>query len=475
MEPVNGFDATWLYLETDQTPMHVGALQLFKLPERLESGGFASAITAQIGARLHLVPAFRRRLSYTPLNLDHPVWIEDAGFELKNHIISHQLPRSAGLYDAIALVEAEHAKPLSHAKPLWEIHVLEGMAGGRAALYVKLHHAVTDNDGGQSTLRILCDLAPHPEPMVAGVDDWEGERDPGFLSSVSRVAWNMLETPGRTARALPSIARAALRMGKVAITRTDQFAQLMGPNSLFNAPVSDQRTMSLFDLPLDLAKSLATRGDAGVTDIVLSAAGGAVRRYLLGRDGLPDKAMTALSPYSTRDPNDGTVEDRLSVILVSLATDLEDPLDRLEAIKASVESGRAAFEQDEGAPFAHYSVLGAPAILRGLVGAYGRLELAGKHRPMLGNLVVSNIVGVSKPLYVAGAEMIANWPLAWLLPGQALNIAAQSYRDRLYVTLLGCPDALDNPDELADLFRAELNALDAALPPLKTGKARKVA
>jgi len=474
MEPVNGFDATWLYLETDETPMHVGALQLFKVPDRL-NGGFAAAITAQIASRLHLVPAFRRRLSFTPLNLDHPVWIEDGNFDLQNHIISHEMPRSAGLYDAIALIETEHAKPLSRAKPLWEVHVMEGLTGGRAALYVKLHHALTDNDAGQSTLRILCDLTPHPEPMVAGIDDWEGEQDPGFLSSVSRVAWNVLETPGRTARALPSVARAALRMGRVAITRTEQFAQLMGPVSPFNAPVSDQRCVSLFDLPLDLAKNLAARGEAGITDIVLTAAGGAVRTYLDRRGSLPDKAMTALSPYSTRRPDDGAVEDRLSVILVSLATDLDDPIERLEAIKASVESGRDAFEQDEGAPFAHYSVLGAPAILRGLVGAYGRLELAGKHRPMLGNLVVSNIVGVSKPLYVAGAEMIANWPLAWLLPGQALNIAAQSYRDRLYVTLLGCPDALDAPEELADLFRAELRALDKALPHPKTLKVRKVA
>lgn len=475
MEPLNGFDATWLYLETDETPMHVGAFQLFRLPERLESGGFASAITAQIGARLHLVPAFRRRLSFTPLNLDHPVWIEDGGFELKNHIVTHQLPAGAGLADAVRLVEAEHAKPLSHAKPLWEVHVIEGLKSGEAALYVKLHHAVTDNDGGQSTMRILCDISPHPEPMVAGVDDWEGEADPGFLKSVSRVAWTMLDAPGRTARALPSIARAALRMGKVAVTRTEQFAELMGPVSPFNAPLTPERSMALFDVPFETIKDLAVRGEAGVTDIVLAAAGGAVRAYLMKRDALPHRAMTALTPYSTRDPDDGAVEDRLSVILASLATDRSGPLARLEAIKASVESGRMAFEQDEGAPFAPYSVLGAPAILRGLVGAYGRLELAGKHRPMLGNLVVSNVVGVSRPLYVAGAEMVANWPLAWLLPGQALNIAAQSYRDRLYVTVLGCPAAVEAPDELAALFRVELAILDEALPKAKDLKHKAVA
>lgn len=474
MEPVKGFDATWLYLETDQTPMHVGALQLFDLPPHLShSGAFYDAVKAQISARLPLVPAYRRRISHTPLHMDHPVWIADKNFDILNHVIGHDVKRGSRrgtLSDALSIAVDDHAKPLPQSRPLWAVHVIEGLgtkAAPQAAVYLKFHQSMTDGVADQSYARIMCDLTPAPHIASIETDDWEGEEEPGFLSSVVRVADNMRAEAARAAFSMPSIARAALRLGRAALTRTEQFATLAGPQSPFNKPVSDQRTSSLLDLPFERLRHLAQAAGVTVTDIVLAASGGAVRSYLQEQGGLPDQSMTALVPYSTRSEDDGAVEDRVSVITAPLGTDMADPAARLGYIAAQTENAREGLVEDEGAPFDHYAILGAPAVLRGLVGAYGKLELAGRHRPIMGNMIVSNIVGVSVPLYMGGAKMVGNWPLAMLLPGQGVSISAQSYQDRLFVSVLGCAEILPDPEQLAvgfDDALAELESVFGAAP-----------
>ncbi len=468
MEPVKGFDATWLYLETDQTPMHVGALQLFDLPPHLHTkGAFFDAVKAQISARLPLVPAYRRRISHTPLHMDHPVWIADKNFDILNHIVGHDVARGqqrGTLSDALSIAVDDHAKPLPQNRPLWAVHVIEGLgtaAQPMAAVYLKFHQAMTDGVADQSYARIMCDLNPSPHLASIDSDDWEGEEEPGFLSSVVRVADNMRAEAARAAFAMPSIARAALRLGRAAMTRTEQFATLSGPQSPFNQPVSDTRTASLLDLPFDRVRTLAQASGVTVTDIVLAASGGAVRTLLAADGTLPDEGMTALVPYSTRASETGPVEDRVSVITAPLGTDIDDAATRLRMIARATEDARLELVGEEGAPFDHYAILGAPAVLRGLVGAYGKLELAGRHRPIMGNMIVSNIVGVSMPLYMAGARMVGNWPLSMLLPGQGVTIAAQSYEDRLFVSVLACAQILADPEQLAIGFDEALADLES--------------
>ncbi len=468
MEPVKGFDATWLYLETDKTPMHVGALQLFDLPRHLHAkGAFFDAVKAQISARLPLVPTYRRRLSHTPLQMDHPVWIADKHFDILNHIVGHDVSkgnRRGTLSDALSIAIDDHARPLAQDRPLWAVHVIEGLGTAKApkaAVYLKFHQAMTDGVADQSYARIMCDLNPSPHLASIDSDDWEGEEEPGFLNSVVRVADNMRAEAARAALAMPSIARAALRVGRAALTRTEQFAILSGPQSPFNQPISDQRTASLLDLSFERVRTLAQAANVTVTDIVLAASGGAVRSYLSEAGTLPDEGMTALVPYSTRASEEGPVEDRVSVITAPLATHVADAKNRLLLIAAATDTARTDLVGEEGAPFDHYAILGAPAVLRGLVGAYGKLELAGRHRPIMGNMIVSNIVGVSMPLYMAGAKMVGNWPLSMLLPGQGVTIAAQSYEDRLFVSVLGCAETLPDPEQLARSFDEELSKLEA--------------
>lgn len=469
MQPVAGFDATWLYLETDETPMHVGALFLVRQPaamRKIGPGAFHKAMREKIGARLHLAPMLRRRLKQTPFDLDQPVWLEDKKFSIDNHIFSHTLRDEeggeAGLIDAFALVEGLHAAPLMRDRPLWEIHVMEGMVDGCAALYVKLHQTVTDGDGGQSTLRTLLDFSARPGKLPDTMDEWVGEDDPGFFDAVSRVTQSLIEGPAKTAAAIPSIARAALRMGRAAIVRTEQFANLMGPKTLFNQPVTPSRSIAVLGLDLGDIKDIADKANVTVTDVILAAAGGAARSYLQQENALPEKTLTALAPYSTRDKASGEVEDRVTTILAKLATDEKDPVARLRAVALSTEKARkevAEVENTDTAPIDPYSIMGAPAFLRALSGAYGRLDPSSTVRPLLGNLMVSNIAGVAKPLYAAGAKVEANWPLPMLLPGQALAIAAQSYCDQLHITVLACGDALPEPERLTAGFEDEIAAL----------------
>lgn len=468
MEPVKGFDATWLYLETDKTPMHVGALQLFDLPRHLQAkGAFFDAVKAQITARLPLVPAYRRRLSHTPLQMDHPVWIADKNFDILNHVFGHDVAnanRRGTLSDALSIAIDDHAHPLPQSRPLWAVHVIEGLGTAKApkaAVYLKFHQAMTDGVADQSYARIMCDLNPSPHLASVDSDHWEGEEEPGFLNSVVRVADNMRAEAARAALSMPSIARAALRVGRAALTRTEQFATLSGPQSPFNQPISDSRTASLLDLSFERVRNLAQSADVTVTDIVLAATGGAVRDYLLAAGTLPDEGMTALVPYSTRATEEGPVEDRVSVITAPMGTDIADADARLRAIAEATDTGRSDLVGEEGAPFDHYAILGAPAILRGLVGAYGKLELAGRHRPIMGNMTVSNIAGVSMPLYMAGAKMVGNWPLSMLLPGQGVTVAAQSYEDRMFVSVLACAETMPDPEQLARGFERALVALEA--------------
>ncbi|MGB0919968.1 MAG: wax ester/triacylglycerol synthase family O-acyltransferase [Alphaproteobacteria bacterium] len=468
MQPVTGFDATWLYLETEETPMHIGALFLVRLPASLKKqgpGAFQHAMTQKVAARLHLTPMLRRKLKNTPFDLDQPVWLEDKNFSIDNHVFQHNLTEAdtpAGLIDAFALVENLHAAPLSRERPLWEIHIIDGLEKGCAALYVKLHQAVTDGDGGQSTLRSILDFSVRPGKLPDTMDDWVGEDDPGFFEAVSRVTQSLIDKPAKTAAAIPSIARAALRMGRAAIERTEQFANLMGPKSLFNQSVTSQRSIAVVKLDLGDIKAISDKADVTVTDVILAAAGGATREYLLAENALPAKTLTALAPYSTRDKESGEVEDRVTTILAKLATDIDDPVERLAAVALSTTKARAEVEEADTAPIDPYSILGAPAFLRALSGAFGKLDPSSPARPLLGNLMVSNIAGVAKPLYAAGAKIEANWPLPMLLPGQALAIAAQSYCDQLHVTVLACADALPEPERLTAGFEDEIAALAEA-------------
>ncbi len=469
MQPITGFDATWLYLETDETPMHVGALFLVRLPAAMQkrgSGAFHKAMRKRITTRLHLAPMLRRKLKQTPFDLDQPVWLEDKSFGIDNHVFSHTLRDDeggeAGLIDTFALIENLHAAPLMRDRPLWEIHVMEGMQDGCAALYVKLHQTVTDGDGGQSTLRTLLDFSARPGKVPDTMDEWVGEDDPGFFDAVSRVTQSLIEKPAKTAAAIPSIARAALRMGRAAIERTEQFANLMGPKTLFNQPVTSSRSIAVVELDLSDIKAIAAKAEVTVTDVILAAAGGATRAYLTEENALPEKTLTALAPYSTRDKDSGDVEDRVTTILAKIATDEADPVVRLRAVALSTEKARAETADTDTAPIDPYSIMGAPAFLRALSGAYGKLDPSSTVRPLLGNLMVSNIAGVAKPLYAAGAKVEANWPLPMLLPGQALAIAAQSYCDQMHITVLACADALPEPERLTAGFEDEISALAAA-------------
>lgn len=447
--------------------MHIGALLLVRVPKRLQNQGrYFAALKDQVAARLHLSPMLRRKLQHTPFDLDQPVWLEDGKFSIDNHMFSHRLGADAGLVDVFALVENLHAAPLMRDRPLWEYHLMDGLTDGRAAIYVKLHQTVTDGDSGQSALRSLVDFSANPERPTGKVDDWVGEDDPGFFAQVSRVTQSLLERPARTAAALPSIARAALRVGRAAIQRTEQFANLVGPTTLFNQVVTASRTVSVVELPFSDLKDIADKANVTVTDVLLAATGGAARSYLIAEGALPTKTLTAIAPYSTRDRESGTVEDRVTSILAKLATDEAHPLARLKMVAASTAKARAEQEDlppEDGAPIDPYSILGAPAFLRALSGAYGRLDLTGARRPLLGNLMVSNIAGVAKPLYAAGAKVEANWPLPMLLPGQALAVAAQSYQAQMHITILACADAVPEPERLSTAFEDEIAALAAAL------------
>jgi diacylglycerol O-acyltransferase len=474
MEHLNNLDAAFLHVETAETPMHVGSLHLFELPPGAR-GRFHERVRVHLAARLHMAPVFHRKLAAMPFDLANPVWIEDDDVDIDHHVRPLLLPAPGSLAQLQSLAGRLHSSLCDRSRPLWEVYAIEGVEGGRAALYLKVHHAACDGKAAMELIAAMFDTAPEGRTLPAlpprqGVAPYQL----GAAELAGAAVANFVRQYASALRALPGGLKAGagwLQHGAAALPRRAQAlpaatqATFFAPRTLFNRSVTNQRSVAGGSVPLAEAKALARRAGATLNDVVLAACGAALREHLQARGALPPRDLVAAVPVSLRSAGDAAQNNQVGVMRLALATGSDDPVARLHAIR---DASAAAKERGTGLANLlprELPWVGTPWIVGGLTALYGRSGLP-ERLPPLANVLISNVPGPRAPLYLAGARMLSYWPTSVPVHGLGLNITVISCADRLDIGITACRRMLPlaAARELVQGIEAAFAALQAALP-----------
>ncbi|HET7525183.1 MAG TPA: wax ester/triacylglycerol synthase family O-acyltransferase, partial [Burkholderiaceae bacterium] len=481
MKTLSSLDASFLYLETPEMPMHVGSLAVYELPAGFK-GSYVRELRRHIGSRLPILPAMRRRLWWMPLNLANPAWV-DAEPDLEHHIVEVKLPKSARSGDGMAQLEAQvaalHPVLLDRSRPLWRFYVLEGLgpsAAGRrrVAVYTQLHHAAVDGQAAVALANAILDVTPQPRAIEARPSTRTkqfrlgmGEALRGALASEIQQVSNIVKELPATLSTLGSAAGAALKGSLVNSVlfggKGGSGNVALAPKTPFNASVTTGRAFAGVSLPLGEIKRIGKAHGATINDMVLMVMSGALRRYLAKRRALPRKSLIATVPVSLRASGDTTSDNQASLTLVSLGTHIGDPMQRLQHICAATAAMKSTFGSVRSIVPLDFPSIGLPWLIEAATLLYGKAKIADRI-PQVANLAISNVPGPPMPLYLAGARMLSNYPTSIVTHGLGLNVTVQSYAGSLDFGIMA--DAAAMPD-VAALARAVEVSFDdlLALPP----------
>jgi diacylglycerol O-acyltransferase / wax synthase len=363
--------------------------------------------------------------------------------------------------ELLALVSRLHGTLLDRSRPLWEAHLIEGLSDGRIATYTKIHHALMD---GVSQMRLLgksLSTDPDERDMVPPLFQPPGAQPRRDTSSSSgnplHLAGEVISTGVEGVKGLVGATDATLRT--ILRSFSDQAATLpyAAPSSPLNVPVSASRRFAADDWSLDRLRTVGKSLGGTVNDVVLAMCAGALRRYLMELDGLPEDPLVAMVPVSLRSPDDDEDSgNAVGLILCNLGTNVADPLDRFELIHRSTETGKMRLQ---GLNQAAILLLGAMSMAP--LGAGALYRLTPLRKPPF-NLVISNVPGPRQPLYWNGAELVGSYPASIPLDGQALNITCTSWADRIGFGLTGCRRSVPSLQRLLEHLETSLQELEAA-------------
>ncbi|MFM7069750.1 MAG: WS/DGAT/MGAT family O-acyltransferase [Actinomycetes bacterium] len=470
MERLSGMDATFLYIETPAGHMHVAMVGIYDVSTMPEGYSF-DRIKAHIAERLQVVPPFRRRLVEVPFQFHHPVWVEDPNFNLNYHVRRIGCPAPGGRRELGEVAAQIASIPLDRSRPLWEAWIIEGLKHDRVGFVVKVHHAAIDGASGAEIMTALYDLSPEAAPLDPV--DIEPERIPNDVELVGYAAMSKLR---RAKDAVPLIGRTvqsvANIVGRVRNPNEHHGAvPLTAPRTPFNHSIGPHRSVAFARIPLDETKAVKAALDVKVNDIVLALCAGTLRRYLDQHGGIPDEPLIAVCPVSVRAEEEmGTQGNKVSAMFASLATNLDDPAERLAAICASTEGAKQDHNAIGARMLTDWAEWAAPRTFGLASRLYSSMNLADSHRP-IHNLVISNVPGPPFPLYLAGAEIVAAYPMGPIIDGAGLNITVLSYRDHVDIGFLADRDLVPDVWELAALVQPafdELKQLAGATDPTIT-------
>ena len=345
MQRLTGLDASFLYMESPSIVMHVASLMVLD-PSDTPDFGFES-LKELYRSRLHLAPPFRRRLAEVPFGLNHPVWIEDPDFNLDWHLRHIAVPKPGTMAELTELVGHLVAMPLDRTRPLWEAWLIEGLEDGNVAVLTKVHHAAIDGASGEELMVALLDLSPEREEKPGPEQEWVPDKVPNDAELVGYALTSLAQTPLRAIKTVRRTVEAALsiRSANRQPDVTPPPAPFSAPHTSFNAALSPHRSLGTATLSLTDVKMVKSAFDVKVNDVVLALCAGALRHYLDEHGEHPAAPLVAMVPISVRTEDlKGTLGNQVSMALSTLATDLDDPVERLLTIHDGM--NRAKVQQD---------------------------------------------------------------------------------------------------------------------------------
>jgi len=472
MKRINALDAAWLAVDSDETPMHIGNMQIFITPKGAPTS-FLTDMVARMRAS-DVVPPWIFQLVYPGIlgRKIMPIWKKAKDIDLDYHIRHSALPKPGGERELGILISRLHSNHLDFQRPLWEVHIIEGLARGRFAIYTKIHHSLIDGISGIRVLErsltkdptikhLIPPWGSHPKRKPRRTEDDQIPTAQAAILEAIKVI--------KQVSTIPSLAGA---LGKLAYSGTldpnhELAAPFVGPQSILNNRVSGQRRFATQQYSLTKLKSLAKKVDGSLNDLVLYLCGTALRRFLLESNSLPEQPLTAGIPVNIRPADDTGTGTAISFMIASLATNVADPLRRLETIKQSTQTAKEHLQSLPRAALTQYTMLMmSPYILQLLTGLGGRM------RPAF-NFTISNVPGPDEVLYYEGAKMEAMYPLSLIAHGGALNITCMSYADSLNFGFTGCRDTLPRMQRLAVYSGEALEELAKLVNPRPKARARR--
>src|SRR6201984_3269195 len=369
MKKLTAMDASYLYLETPEVPMHIGSMAIFRMPDNYRADFFED-LKSMIGRPLHLAPMLTWKLAHTPLDIDHPSWTEDEQFDIDRHIFRGALPAPSDHATLQRIVGWLHAKPLNRARPLWEVYVFDCLPDNQVAIYSKMHHACIDGGAGAAMAQLIYDASPSPRevdaPSPRKASQKDDERD--FVSALvasSLEFWTSgerdrlsasVEVP-RTGKSdlvsvlvdspiqdlhqrskflarLPQVLKMANELGNklIGTPSLDDLKRLVAPPTIITRYISSERSYAAVTLPMSRMKAIAVQSGTKLNDVVLAVSSGVLRGHLIEQGALPQKSLTAFVPVSTRAAGDTSANNKVMGMICRLNTEMEDPKLRLEAI-----------------------------------------------------------------------------------------------------------------------------------------------
>ncbi|MHB8439439.1 MAG: WS/DGAT/MGAT family O-acyltransferase [Acidimicrobiales bacterium] len=461
MERLRGLDAAFLALETPAMHMHIGAVLVCEPPPHAaeESPALqAERMREVVSERLHLVPMLRRRAVRVPFGVHHPVWVDDPSFDLDYHLQRASLPAPGATSELATFAANVISRPLDPGRPLWEMHVIEGLDSGHVAVVPKLHHAAIDGVAGAETLATFLDLDPVGRRVDPPTRPWRPDPLPsdaellGFsLSSLTREPERAVGALRRTLDAARNLADYNRRLREEQ-ELTPPPGPFRAPRTSINGTISPHRRVAFTEASMNDVQLVRRAFGGTVNDVVLAVTGGALRRLLTARGEHPEESLVAMVPMSVRADHERAVQgNRLTAMLVSLATAVADPVERLRAV---VQGAQLAKDQSRVLTddlVRGWAQLALPALSSRLARLSGNLKLFDRLPPLF-NVVVSNVPGPDFPLWWAGARLVAMYPLGPLLDGVGLNVTVLSYDGTLHVGLVGCRELVPEVAHLAGLW-----------------------
>jgi len=512
---LSALDALFLYLETPETPMHVGSLILMQKPAGHKTS-FYKNIRKHVASRMHLAPLFSRKLAFMPFDLANPIWVDADEVDLDWHIGSLVLPKPGTRLQLEAAVAKLHEGMLDRDRPLWQFSVIEGLDSGEVAFYAKIHHAGLDGQGGVALAQAVLDLEPKPKPGMYGKAHAKAATEkqtsltpsaarmisaafrtsvaqygkilravPGALKTVGNFGMSALSSsqarklgaPSEQLAGVANMADMAAGVAKLRVTDTPlQAAKKMlpkgiklGPRTPLNVAIGGKRAFSTARLPLDEAKLIAKYFNVKLNEVVLATCAGALRRYFANDRAALTKAMISAVPASLRAAGDTSQNNQVTMMLINLATNIADPVKRMDAIRVSSQSAKMMTGAMKGMMSTATSglpTLGIPWLMSIITPLY-KTAVASNRIPVVANVVISNVPGPPMPLYMAGATMKAYYPVSIVTHGLALNITIHSYAGMLDYGFIAAKDEVPRLEKLAGMLKdahTELLALASPAP-----------
>ena len=479
MKQLSGLDASFLYLETGNMPMHIGSLAIYD--QSTAPGGAVTFkdILRFFEKRLHKARAFRQRLVTVPMSLDYPYWIEDPDFDLEFHVRHIALPKPGDWRQLCIQTARLHARPLDTSRPLWEAYVIEGLDNvvgvpeGSFALVTKFHHAAIDGVSGAEIGAAIHDASPKDD-VEPPEKEWSPERFPTAMELLGRTAVTTAKKPFEFVSLVGRNASTAWRFGRGLLNKELQLTTKV-PRTRFNGNVSPHRVFDGRSFSLDEIRAVKGRIEgATVNDVIVSVCGGALRRYLESKGELPEESLVAMAPVSAR-PEDmrKAAGNMVSTMSLPVRSDIANPLDRLRAVHGESEQAKKLTRTvgaSLGTELAHF----LPSTTTGLMAtAYGRYGLA-KRLPPIFNTIITNVPGPNFPLYSMGSRMVANFGLGPVTHGIGLFQPVIGYNGQITVSAISCREMMPDPEFYCDCLTESFDDLKkAAKKPARKSKTKK--